>query len=46
MVDRLTLTTLVSAIITMSSLVISITIVALSMAATQFGSRVVRASIT
>ncbi|HYG88311.1 MAG TPA: DUF2254 domain-containing protein [Azospirillum sp.] len=36
------LTTLVSAIITMSSVVFSITIVALSLAANQFGSRLVR----
>jgi len=36
------LTTLVSAIITMSSVVFSITVVALSLAANQFGSRLVR----
>ncbi|HEY8359822.1 MAG TPA: DUF2254 domain-containing protein [Ramlibacter sp.] len=40
------LSTLVSAIITMSTLVFSITIVALSLAATQFGSRLVRAYMT
>ena len=40
------LSTLLSAVITMSSLVFSITIVALSLAATQFGSRLVRAYMT